>query len=280
MGLDNILSFGGKKKLEKEQTELNSIISRYNIIENEYIRLLKSRRTFVSILENERFEAERNFTLLTSLIEVIKSTSRSGSKKVQDDLFVAAQNISYQDTFVHAVVDDQRIFDQSLSQFTDFGQGTVTRVIDSFANNGKISKNEVKEELVGLGISAVLSGVSYIGGLNSEISEKRREIAQLREEIQSNLELILTNYREIYKDSTRARELAIILNKNNEVFLNIYSNLVFKYFVDFDFDNLKTSSREALSKDSYFLQELKKLISICGDYSRIRETKVTREINN
>lgn len=277
MGLDNILTFGGSSKLEKEREEFRIIADEYNSVADEYNILCKARGDILIYLSEEREEAERNFVLLTSLINTVKKTLRQSGSEISDDLLALVSIEKFHNSIFCLKEVKNNIVSESYSNSVEFTKGSFDRLQNNFIENGKITKKEVQGELIALGAVAVIDSLSYIGNLNSEVNSQRKSLVERREVMQSNLELICKSYEEVYKELLRAKELAVVLNKNNQVFVNQYLKFLDNYFIDF---NLKcfngVADKKELNKNG-FMEDLKKLIKICESYAGVQKTIITRE---
>lgn len=277
MSLNNILSFGSDKKLEQEQLDLNNLIYNYNRIIEAFNFILISRKNLIKTLSVERFEAERNFTLLATLITTVKVINRNSKEEKADKIYEAVNYESLDGFYSSEKVDSERIAFEAFEGFVSFSNASFERITNTMVENGGLSKKELKGELLGLGASAIISGLEYVSKVNEEISKKREKIRAIRAKIQERIDNVFSSYREVYKDSERAKELISVLNKNNEVFLSIYLKVLNQYFEDCDYSKLKRGTLQDLVRDKDFLSNLNKLAIICEDYSKVRHTTITRE---
>lgn len=277
MGLDNILTFGGSNKLERERIEFRIIEDEYNSVADEYNILCNARSEILQYLSEERMEAERNFVLLTSLINTIKKSFREKGEEVSDELLSLVNVEKFNSTILSLESFKSSIISESYSNSLDFSKGSLDRLQSNFIDNGKITKKEIKGELIAIGAVAVIDSLSYIGNLNSEVNGQRKSLVERREVMQNNLELICNSYEEAYKELLRAKELTAVLNKNNQIFVKLYLKFLDNYFIDFNLKSFKISSDKKELNESGFMQELKQLIKISESYSGVKKTSITRK---
>ncbi len=276
MGLDNILTFGGSNKLDRELSEFRIIEDEYNSVADEYNLLRNAHSEILQSLSEERIEAERNFVLLTSLINTIKKSFREKGDDVSDELLSLVNVEKFNSTILSLESFKSNIISESYSNSLEFSKGSMDRLQSNFIDNGKVTKNEIKGELIALGAVAVIDSLSYISNLNSQVNNQRKSLVERRKVMQSNLELICSSYEEAYKELLRAKELTAVLNKNNQIFIKLYLRFLDNYFIDFNLKSFKTGSSKKELNENGFMPELRQLIKVSESYSNVKKTSITR----
>lgn len=277
MGLDNLLTFGGANKLENEKQEFWQLAREYSSIEEEYKFICAQRKVIINLLNQERYEADRNFVLMASLISTIKTIIREESMSISDDLVSVVSLENFDSSISNLKKFNTNLFEKSYSETVKVGQGSLNRLHSSYVKNGSVSKAQLKGELAVVGAVAVANTLGYIGDLNEKVNQERKDLVERRKVMQENYKAIIENFEDIYKEILRAKELVTVLNKNNNVFMSIYLNFLQDYFIDSDLNKFKNGLSKEDLKDIGFFDSLKKMINICESYSDVSRLSITKE---
>jgi len=271
--LKDILTFGGNSKLKKEVQIYEHLQQTHILASQQYNLLVKNRSVLFYNLMLERNEALRNFELLKSLIKRHKEIKSKKADNNKDKLSIEINldlnkmiKIEDSDNYVKSI-------DNSIRNISKSTGNSFDRLMNSFNNNGTISKQDLKGEALMLGVDMLGEAFNYIGNLNDEIAKKRKKVQGHISKLEVGLSKILDSYGSVYADSLRIDEIFQFLNKSNQMFIEKYKSIMNKHFIDYDL-SLKKSETESFNTD--LEQDIKSLIIICNEYSKTRKI----DINN
>jgi|SRR5690554_457302 len=269
--LKDILTFGGNSKLKKEVQIYEHLQQTHILASQQYNLLVKNRSVLFYNLMLERNEALRNFELLKSLIKRHKEIKSKKADNNKDKLSIEINldlnkmiKIEDSDNYVKSI-------DNSIRNISKSTGNSFDRLMNSFNNNGTISKQDLKGEALMLGVDMLGEAFNYIGNLNDEIAKKRKKVQGHISKLEVGLSKILDSYGSVYADSLRIDEIFQFLNKSNQMFIEKYKSIMNKHFIDYDL-SLKKSETESFNTD--LEQDIKSLIIICNEYSKTRKIDI------
>lgn len=263
--------------MKREQEELEDLeIFHYNVKER-FENLCYLRTELLTRLLEERLDADRNFCLMKSLIKTVKETISKKSNILDKDVLTLIEFTDIEESITQIRSNFENIISGNLDQLSEGANSSLERLSNTFLDKGEISKEDIKNEALSLGIDMAFSAISYIGDINSEVNKQREIVKENRALFQNNLKNMLKSYRDVYKELLRIREIATTLNKSNEVFVTSYQHFLNKHFIN---ENLNKLSNKSIKNNqelyNEFLKELEYLLNICNNYASIRKVYVNK----
>jgi len=268
--LKNILTFGGAGKLKRETETFESLQHKYITSSQQYNLLIKNRSILFYNLMLERNEAIRNFELLKSLIKIQKKIKSKKMDSNNDELSTIV-DVNFNKMINIKKNNYTQIIDSSIRNISKSTDKSFDRLINNFNSNGTLTKQDIKVEALMVGVDLVGEAFNYIGNLNNEVNQKRKEVQQHISSLQIGLSKIFDSYGNVFADSLRIDEIFQVLNKNNQIFIEKYKNILEKYFMDYD---LNKKNEQLNNFQNSLEQDIKFLIMLCNEYSKTKKVNI------
>lgn len=270
----NILTLGKHGKLQDELQllqEKNWYLTKLN---SDFQPLKETQWESFNLLKLEREAAYKNLFLAKTLISKIKVRLKSQQLHLETDNLT---NVMLSGNNSHL---DLRINGDISIDFDNLGSElfeNISASLDYLGSQEKISSTDLKVEGLKMGVSALVSGVDALIDMNQEVRQQRELVRDKLIEVTNSVTQITKYFPTIYAETHRAIEIALTLNKTNQIFVNKYEQINKRLFnkskIRLFWDEFMG---RRLSFDQEDESELLKLIQICSEYKKISSIKIEK----
>nr|WP_314835118.1 hypothetical protein [uncultured Flavobacterium sp.] len=262
----NVLTGGGYGKLEDEKKEFETLKKKYAHISSSFSDLYKNRLEAYTNLEDERLEAHRNFAIAKSLLKKFKNVGNNQNLKTNDNLTSVEIKNYQQEKFNYEVS-----FNKNLEAITNTFSGSVEKSFKRHKgkNVKDISKDEFLLEAGVVAIETIFEGFSQAINYNGEIQKQRKQIQREKQRVINIIDKLFSDAEIIYAETQRIIEVGKVLNINNQVFTQKYSEInkfVISQSIFKQFWNEIASKKITPTADVNL--KIAQLMNICAGYNK------------
>lgn len=209
----NLFTGGNYDRLQNEEREFNKLSKSFSFFQDSYVELGQTHLNALQFLKNEREEVVKNISLAKTTFAKVTNVKALKQEIKKDAVeIIIDENIEF--TLGDISIDFQGKLDNVSETFVKSLDGSLKRL----GSKKKYTKSDVQSELAMVGVVTLISGVTALIGLNSEVNKKRRMITEAKEEINKATLRITEKAPKIYSETKRIMEIATVLNKHNQVF--------------------------------------------------------------
>lgn len=262
----NVLTGGGYGKLEDEKKEFETLKKKYANISSSFSDLYKNRLEAYTNLEDERHEAHRNFAIAKSLLKKFKNVGNNQNLKTNDNLTAVEIKNYQQEKFNYEVS-----FNRNLEAITNTFSGSVEKSFKRHKgkNVKDISKDEFLLEAGVVAIETIFEGFSQAINYNGEIQKQRKQIQREKQRVITIINKLFSDAEIVYAETQRIIEVGQVLNINNQVFTQKYSEInkfVISQSIFKQFWNEIASKKITPTADINL--KIAQLMNICAGYNK------------
>lgn len=210
----NVITGGNFDKLQNEQREFNKLANSFSLLQDGYMDLNLTRLNVLRFLKEEREEVVKNLSLAKSMISKVKSITNDKNQEVKNDFITHVENQNIEFQLGDVSIDFQGKLDNVSETFVKSLDSSSKKL----GNKKKITKDDLKSELAIVAVETLIKGVGEIINLNGEVNEKRKHIAASTKKIIDATSKMTNQAPKIYIEVKRMIEIAVLLNKHNQVF--------------------------------------------------------------
>lgn len=219
--LKNIFTGWNYGKLENEKIAFEILRDQFYEFQKEYIAINQTRLNALSYLKTERSEVVRNLSMAKNLISKIKDIRNDEIQEIKTDAITYFENKSIEFEAGDVTVDFQGHLDKASESFI-LSLGSSFKRLET---KKTYTKADLKTEAAIVAIESLISGISAIFALNTQVNENRRKILDASTEIKNAMPKMTSQASKVYTEVKRIIEIARILNKHNEVFSKKYNEI-------------------------------------------------------
>lgn len=262
----NLITWGGYGKLEDEKKEFEILKNTYTHISSSFFDLYKDRLEAYTNLEHERLEAHRNFAIAKNLLKKFKNVGNNQNLKTNDNLTSVEIKKFQQEKFNYEVS-----FNKNLEAITNTFSSSIEKSLKR--NKGKNIKDFSKDQfLLEAGVVAIetlFESFSQAINYNGEIQKQRKQIQREKQRVINTIDKLFANAEIVYAETQRIIEVGKVLNINNQVFTQKYSEInkfVISQSIFKQFWNEIASKKITPTADINL--KIAQLMNICAGYNK------------
>lgn len=209
----NLFTGGNYDRLQNEEREFNKLSKSFSFFQDSYVELGQTHLNALQFLKNEREEVVKNISFAKTVFAKVTNVNALKQEIKKDAVeIIINENIEF--TLGDISIDFQGKLDNVSETFVKSLDGSLKRL----ESKKKYTKSDAQSELAIVAVDTLISGVTALIGLNSEVNKKRRMITEATGEINKATLKITEKAPKIYSETKRIMEIATVLNKHNQVF--------------------------------------------------------------
>lgn len=210
----NFFTNGNYDRLQNEEREFNKLSKSFPFFQDSYVELGQTHLNALQFLKNEREEVIKNISFAKTVFAKVKSKVNSKKQEIKNDSVEITKHENVEFSLGDISIDFQGKLDNVSETFVKSLDSSFKRL----ENKKKYTKGDVQSELAMVAVETLISGVTALIGLNSEVNKKRRMITEATSEIKNATQKMTEKAPKIYAETKRIIEIATVLNKHNQVF--------------------------------------------------------------
>jgi len=268
MGID--LTFGLKAKLQNELAQLQYIGENANQLKEVFEALTEEKKIVSNILEKERISAVNNLILYKGIIKKLNTKKKRLSDKEQNviqDINANSENI--EDVSINDISFDVE-FNSNINEITNTALSSINNSFDNLLSKEKVYNSDIKKEVVNIAFDVAGSAINEWYNAITDTIKRRQEVKDRLSKLSEYIRYMHNTIPQLYAYVSRAKEIALVLNKTNIVFSERYE----KIYTDLYKDRTIFSkfNKTIGNVDINIRKDVKFLGQVCTEYNKINKT--------